>query len=123
MDVTPLIRRDAQVIQSYKGGIFKVSGQVYPTSILIMPERVLTLTDNHDLAPLAPYKDDIDVLLYGTGERLVMPDQAFKKRVKEEYGIILEAMDNGAASRTYNVLMAEGRKVAAALTLPQPHKL
>ena len=117
MDVTPLIRRDAQVIQSYKGGSFKVSGQVYTQSIIIMPERVLTLTDNGDLSALLPFKDDVEVLLYGTGERLVMPDPAFKRQVKEELGIVLEAMDNGAASRTYNVLMAEGRKVAAALTI------
>jgi uncharacterized protein len=115
MDVTPLIRKDAKVIQSYKGGVFKVSGQVYSHSIIVLAGQVIDWPDMQDFATLIPYKDDIEVLLYGTGEKMAMPDQALKRRVKEELGISLEAMDNGAAARTYNVLMAEGRKVAAAL--------
>jgi uncharacterized protein len=117
MDVTPLIRRDAKIIQSYKGGQFKVSGQIYISSIFIMPERVIEWPDAEDFSPLAPYADEIEVLLYGTGEKLIMPPPALKRRLKEELGITLEAMDNGAASRTYNVLMAEGRKVVAGLKL------
>jgi uncharacterized protein len=115
MDVTPLIRRDAKIIQSYKGGVFRISGQVYTGSVFVLPERVIEWPDHDDFSPLAPFKDEIEVLLYGTGEKLVMPPPVLKRRVKEELGITLEAMDNGAASRTYNVLMAEGRKVIAAL--------
>lgn len=115
MDVTPLIRRDAQIIQSYKGGSFKVSGEVYTQSIAVMADQVVVLNDASDLSSLLPYSSDIEVILYGTGERLVMPDPAFKRQVKESLGITPEAMDNGAAARTYNVLMAEGRKVVAIL--------
>jgi len=115
MDVTPLIRKDTQVIQSYKGGTFKISGKIYETSIFVMADRVIEWPDINDFSVLAPYKDDIEVLLYGTGEKLVMPPAELKRRIKEELGISLEAMDNGAASRTYNVLMAEGRKVVAGL--------
>ena len=115
MDVTPLIRRDAKIIQSYCGGVFKISGQVYNSSVLVMPERVIEWPDVTDFSALEPFKNDIDVLLYGTGERLIMPDPALKRRLKEELGITLEAMDNGAVSRTYNVLMAEGRLVVAGL--------
>lgn len=116
MDVTPLIRRDAQVIQSYKGGIFKVSGKLYPHAVIIMPERVVAWHDTSDFTLLTPFKDEIDVLLMGTGERLIMPPPALKRAIKENYGIVLEVMDTGAACRTYNVLMAEGRKIAVALT-------
>lgn len=117
MDVTPLIRRDARVIQSYKGGQFKISGQVYTQSVAVMADRVVVLADPRDLSPLLPFRDEIEVLLYGTGDRAALPDPAFRKRIKEELGVTPEPMDNGAAARTYNVLMAEGRKVVAVLVV------
>lgn len=123
MDVTPLIRRDAQVIQSYRGGVFKVSGQLYQHAVFVLPDRVLPwkragqLTAAADFAPLQAHQDQVEIVLLGTGNRLVMPDPKLKHAVKDLYGFSLEPMDTGAACRTYNVLLAEGRKVAAALTL------
>ncbi len=114
MDVTPLVRRDAKIIQSYKGEDgFKVSGDVYNHSILVTPTTVVMWTGVQDLIS---HKYDIDVLLMGTGVRLLIPNPEFKKHIKTEFNIVLETMDNGAAARTYNVLLAEGRKVAAILT-------
>jgi uncharacterized protein len=59
------------------------------------------------------------VLLLGTGPSQKFPAReifaAFLTR-----GIGLEVMDNAAAARTYNVLLGEGRKVAAAFVLPPP---
>ncbi len=57
---------------------------------------------------------DIEVLLVGTGEALVPLDPAVRVRCRE-LGIIAEPMATGAAVRTYNVLLAETRAVAAAL--------
>lgn len=114
MDVTPLITRDKKVIQSYRGG-FKVSGIVYNTPIIVMPDRVLEWPDATDFSVLKPFIGEIDVLLLGTGARQVMSNLATRQAIKQNYGITLEAMDTGAAARTYNVLMAEGRKIAAAL--------
>jgi uncharacterized protein len=58
-----------------------------------------------------------EVVLLGTGARVVFPSQAvlgaFLKR-----GIGLETMDNAAAARTFNVLVGEGRKAAAVFLLP-----
>lgn len=57
---------------------------------------------------------EIDFLLFGTGERREIP----AKRLLDAFnkaGMGLEAMDTGAACRTYNVLLVEGRAVAAAL--------
>jgi uncharacterized protein len=53
-------------------------------------------------------------LLLGTGRRLQPPPAGLRAALKQA-GIALEPMDSGAACRTYNVLMAEGRLVAAAL--------
>lgn len=119
MDVTPLIKRDAKVIQSYKGGIFKVSNTVYDQPIIVMPDAVLPWTPHDpiqvdDFAPLADYK--IEVLLLGTGDKQKMLSPAMCQQIKSAYRFTIDAMDNGAACRTYNVLMAEGRLVAVALT-------
>ena len=67
-----------------------------------------------DFSPLFDVLDDIDVVLLGTGKSLVFPEPSMKKALKEK-GLHIEVMDSGAACRTYNVLMAEGRRVVAAL--------
>lgn len=124
MDVTPLIRKDAKIIQSYKAGEFKVSGQVYKTDIIVLPTEVIewSLPDGgisaltvDDFKILRPYLDHLDVLLFGTGQRIVMPPATLRIALKQEMNIVLEMMDNGAAARTYNVLMAEGRNVGVVL--------
>jgi uncharacterized protein len=57
-----------------------------------------------------------DILILGTGETQQFPDPAVFAAVAAR-GIGFEVMDNGAACRTYNVLLAEGRRVALALIL------
>jgi uncharacterized protein len=54
------------------------------------------------------------IILLGTGERQVFPAPAIAAAVQAA-GIGLEVMDTRAACRTYNVLVQEGRRVAAAL--------
>ena len=119
MDVTPLISSDKQIIQSYSETGFKISGKVYNSSVIVFPTRIVEWAPS----PLAEIKQndldiqglrDLDVILLGTGKAMSFPPPAFRKAMKEE-GVQLEAMDTGAACRTYNVLMAEGRRVAAAL--------
>jgi uncharacterized protein len=56
----------------------------------------------------------ITFALVGTGRSLVRPSRDVRAAF-EEAGVWLEAMDTGAAARTYNVLLAEGRPIAAAL--------
>lgn len=59
---------------------------------------------------------DMEIILLGTGHVLQWPDFAIIERFAEK-GIGLEVMDTSAACRTYNILMYEGRKVAAALLI------
>ena len=66
------------------------------------------------LMPLAP-----EVVLFGSGERLRFPQPAWLRGLIERR-IGVETMDTAAACRTYNVLAAEGRSVAAALLLTPP---
>lgn len=123
MDVTPLIRSDRQVIQSYAGGRFRVSGALYEHAILVSPDEtvvwekaaqsVAELTED-DFAQMLVRADEIDVVLLGCGASIAFLDTALKKALSEK-GLSVDVMDSGAACRTYNVLMAEGRRVVAAL--------
>ncbi len=59
---------------------------------------------------------DPEVVLFGAGDRLRFPSPALLEPLIER-GIGVEVMDTKAACRTYNILAAEGRRVAAALII------
>ena len=124
MDVTPLVRKGQQIIQSYSGGSFKISGQVYDHAVIVSPDETVAwdvggernvdgLNEIHFLS-LISKSDDIDVLLLGTGKDICFLPPELKKALKKQ-GLGIDVMDTGAACRTYNVLMAEGRRVVCAL--------
>ena len=110
------------IIRSYRPGQVTIKQTVYVENLILTPERIITdwppqgfadLTDAHfdALIPLAP-----EIVLLGTGRRLRFPPPAATRPLVEA-NIGLEIMDTGAACRTYNILMAEGRRVAAALLM------
>lgn len=55
-----------------------------------------------------------EILLIGTGGRAVAVSPAIRQKFRET-GVVIEVMETGAACRTYNVLMPEGRPVGALL--------
>ena len=75
------------------------------------PVDQLTIDDFADLLALTP-----EVVLLGTGQRQRMPPPALYAAFATRR-IGLEVMDNGAACRTYNLLLSEYREVAVALML------
>jgi uncharacterized protein len=74
---------------------------------------VTELTDE-GLDPIFAEGDALELLLLGTGADIVAIPAAFRTRFREA-GIGLDVMQTGAAARTYNILLAENRKVGAAL--------
>lgn len=122
VDITPLLPSGRQVLESYGEGRFRVSGQYHEGSILLLPERVLAwpvarfeALSLDSLAPLlAPDAGAVELLLLGCGPRMRLVPGALRAALRAQ-GIGCEPMDTGAACRTYNVLLAEGRAVAAAL--------
>jgi uncharacterized protein len=66
------------------------------------------------LAPVLAEADGIDVLLIGTGDDLVPLGPEIRQHLADA-GISADPMATGAAVRTFNVLLAENRAVAAAL--------
>ena len=119
MDVTPRISADAKIIQSYSDKGFRVSGQGYTQAILVKPDEVyLVELEDFNALDLSALKgmEDVEVLIIGTGE-----EQKFlPKDIKEQFrskNISTETMTTGAACRTYNVLMTEGRSIGVLLFL------
>lgn len=120
MDVTPTIPTGRQVVESYGPGGFRVSGRAYPGSIIVFPDTTLSWdvadfasVTAESLAPVLSH-GGVEILLLGCGQRL-LPVLPQLRHALRSAGIGIDAMDTGAACRTYNVLMAEERPVAAAL--------
>ncbi len=108
-------------IDAYGNGGFRFADMSHRGSILCLPTGVHAweAADPERLAPehfqrVLDLKSKIGFLLLGTGVQQVWPDKAVRQAFAEA-GIGLETMDTGAAARTYNVLLAERRPVAAAL--------
>jgi uncharacterized protein len=106
-------------ITSCGAGYVSVNGSRYAHSVLVTPEQVIpwAVTDAArlaaaDIAALLPHEPEI--ALIGTGSRLGFPP-AEVLRPLIGAGIGHEVMDTAAACRTYGILMAEGRRVVAAL--------
>lgn len=121
MSLTPEDPAGRQAIEAYGDCGFRVSGHRYDGSLLVLPDEVvswsvtdMTRLDEGSLAPIQERADRIEVLLLGCGSSIAFLKPDLRAMLKDS-GIAVDLMDSGAACRTYNVLMAENRKVAAAL--------
>jgi uncharacterized protein len=108
------------VITAYGEGYIAINHQRFEQNVIVLPGEthaewtsatVATLQEA-DMAKLLTLGTEI--VLLGTGARLRFPDRALLRPFLPA-GIGIEVMDLQAACRTYNILAAEGRKVAAAL--------
>jgi uncharacterized protein len=119
MDITPLIPGGRQVIDSYGSGRFKVSQEPYTSSILVTPDWtkpwLVQSFDDISINSLAPIlAEEAEILIIGAGERMQLMASLLRQEFREAK-IAVDIMDTGAACRTYNLLMGDGRRVAAAL--------
>jgi uncharacterized protein len=109
-----------QLIERYGASGFRVSGVIFTGPVLVFPDRTtLWETPEATVEGLAPAiaHGGIELILLGLGRRGAPAALALRAALKA-HGIGVEAMDTGAACRTYNVLLAEDRRVAAALLPP-----
>ena len=119
-ELTPVTAAGRQVIERYAASGFSISGVIYPGPVLVFPDRTEAWPDPtltaESLAPVI-HHGGIEILLLGLGRRMTLIAVALRTALKAS-GIVIEPMDTGAACRTYNVLLAEERRVAAALMPP-----
>ncbi len=113
---------DAYLILGYEPGRVLVGGKAYTESLILTPKRILTDWGPADAGDLtAAHMQAIldlepQVIVLGTGSRQVFPHPDVYQ-VALRRGLGIEVMDTGAACRTYNVLLSEGRKVVAGLIM------
>jgi uncharacterized protein len=107
-------------VTAYGDGYVEINAQRYAHAVLVQPEAAveawpptafdeLTAAHFEAIAAHGP-----EVVLLGTGARQRFPHPRLTAALAERR-IGVEAMDTGAACRTYNILMTEGRRVLAAL--------
>ena len=109
-------------IDAYGAGGFRFADLSHRGSLLCLPSGMYAFAptrfaeiDALALAPvLAEREDGISFLLIGCGPRIERVPEALRARFRAA-GIGIDAMDTGAACRTYNVMLGERRPVAAAL--------
>jgi uncharacterized protein len=108
-------------ITAYGNGGFRFADMSHKGSILCLPSGIFawqvsdaTQLTAHDLAFVIESLSAPAVLLLGTGATQVWPDEELSRAFLDA-NLGLEVMSTGAAARTYNVLLAEKRRVAAAL--------
>jgi uncharacterized protein len=108
-------------IDAYGAGGFRFGEMSHRGSLLALPSGMhawpvsrAAEIDEASMRPVLLEAEAIRLLLVGTGADLAPLDQALRWRLREA-GIGVEAMPTAAAIRTWNVLLAEDRQVAAAL--------
>jgi uncharacterized protein len=110
-----------QLVRSYGPGRFKIGERDWHSPVLVTPTRT---TEWHvaraedlaldNLAALTEAPAPTELLVVGCGARAVFLPPVLRTTLKSA-GLSLEVVDTGSACRIYNVLLAEGRRVAAAL--------
>lgn len=111
------------VVRGYETGEVRIREQTYTRSLLVLPHRLLADWEPTDVQQLrsahfGPLLDESpEVVILGTGDTQIFPEPAVFMTLMD-LGIGFEVMDNGAACRTYNILVSEDRKAALALLLP-----
>ena len=114
--------RNAPVIDAYGEGGFRVDGEWRAGSVLVVADaaQAWAVTAAGELTPealqpvIAAGRAASEFLLLGMGPRNALPPRPVREAVARA-GLGLEFMDTPAAARLYNVLTADGRKLACGL--------
>ena len=108
-------------IEAYGNGGFRFAGMSHRGSLLCLPSGMHawdvvapSAITRDSLKPVFDDADSIEVLLIGLGQDIAAIDPALRAELRDRK-IIVEAVGTGGAVRTYNILLAEKRAVAAAL--------
>jgi len=115
-------QEDGYVITAYDENSVSINGKTFSQSLVIANTRLKENWDVSGIELLTPNHIETvlsfqpELIIIGTGSRLVFPAIEIYSGIIE-HGIGVDFMDTGAACRTYNILMSEGRDVVAGLIL------
>ena len=117
MRMTEIDYEGQRPVDGYGPGGFRIAGEWHEGSLLLLPSGVRPLAGApsvESFAPVLSATNPVDVLLVGMGADIA-PLPGPLRAALDEAGIGVEAMSTPSACRTYNVLLTEARRVAAAL--------
>jgi uncharacterized protein len=114
MDLNEINFEDVLPIDSYGPGFFRIGGVIHNGPQVIQMNDRMDWAGYDDPAPLIALAKKTDVLFLGTGETMAPLPRAFRAAL-EAAEVPYELMATPMACRTYNILLPEGRRVAAAL--------
>lgn len=103
----------ARPVDGYGPGFFRIGGEVITDAILLTAQGVKSWGGLEDIALLLALEGEIDVLFLGTGSEMALPAPAFTEAL-EACNIGIEPMASPSACRSFNVALAEGRRIALA---------
>lgn len=113
---------DQNMITGYGNDYVLINQIRYENSLIVLPDHIIEnwqaknfeqLEAEH-FKCLAPFQPEI--VLLGTGANLQFPHHTLMRTLHQS-GVGIEVMDTHATCRTYNILVDEGRRVAAALLI------
>jgi uncharacterized protein len=110
------------IIRAYGNGELRIGDGTYRGTVIVSASTALIVPDVRDLNDLVVFDTsrilalDPELVLLGTGPRQIFPPASFRAQFLSA-GIGVEVMDTGAACRTFNVLVAEQRRVVALLMM------
>jgi uncharacterized protein len=108
-------------IEAYGKGGFAFAEMSHRGSLLCLPDAIWAWEvtrpeqiDKYSLQRIFDAANSIDTLIVGTGTDVWVPSAELRAALKAVH-VVLDAMQTGPAIRTYNIMMGERRRVAAAL--------
>ncbi|WP_291842166.1 MTH938/NDUFAF3 family protein [Bradyrhizobium sp.] len=108
-------------IEAYGKGGFAFADMSHRGSLLCLPDGIWAWAaatpneiDEHSLERVFRAANAIDTLIVGAGTDLWLPPRGLREALRT-VGVVLEPMQTGPAIRTYNIMLGERRRVAAAL--------
>ena len=115
-------QEDGYVITAYDDNSVSINGKTFSQSLVVASTRLHEHWGIADIEQLTSSHIELvlslqpELIIIGTGNNLVFPAVEIYSGIIE-HGIGVDFMDTGAACRTYNILMSEGRDVVAGLIL------
>lgn len=101
-------------VDGYGPGFFRIAGEVHHGPVIATGTGALPWGGLADADTLLSLSDRIDLLFVGMGEEIARLPADLAARLAEA-GVMVETMSSPAAARSFNVTLAEGRRVACAL--------
>ena len=108
-------------IEAYGKGGFAFADMSHRGSLLCLPDSIWAWDvtrpeqiDRYSLVKVFEAANSIDTLIVGTGTDVWVPPRGLREELRA-VRIVLDAMQTGPAIRTYNIMLGERRRVAAAL--------